>query len=650
MEYIFILVTTLINFLVLAFIKSFNNNYITNLILFLNIVVNIVILLKSDNKYKIHIVLSYILRCIFMFFDFYGRNVFILPHAGADTENFYNAGLLYMKSGSVIKEHFFGGLYSKFIGIILKVIGDNELFIQYINVTLAVLTIFLLIRILENLSIEDEIESIMIIILCYLPNNIIISSLTLRESWIIYLATLCILYYIKYIIYQHYFYLLISIISIMLSALFHSGMILILIPILIVEILKNKNKNLLINAILIIGTLLVIYIYRDTIFSKFITQRDIILSKDSYGSEAGSRYLSSVYINSISDIIKYGWLKSIYFLASPTILYWRGISDILSFGLDSLVYIILSLRIIFVRTKVPEKYKQIYLTLIFSLIITVFTFGLGTSTAGTAIRHRNKLLVLLIVAAAISENFRINSSIYKTRRIKLQNSDKGDIYNYAQYLKINLPIILTLAILLGAVGYGVSKYVLTPKYDSNATMIVSNSTSTDSQNPQDSNVELGQIQANKALISTYSEIVKSRGIADKVISNLNLDMDYGEFSEKVSIEPVKDTQIISVKVVDTIPERAQDIANETANIFKDSIGDIMKVDNVQILDGATLPSRPSSPNIKKNTAIGVALGLILGVMISIFKELADTTIKSQDDINKYFDLPVIGIIPDKKQG
>lgn len=181
-------------------------------------------------------------------------------------------------------------------------------------------------------------------------------------------------------------------------------------------------------------------------------------------------------------------------------------------------------------------------------------------------------------------------------------------------------------------------------------MIVGNSTSTDSQNPQDSNVELGQIQANKALISTYSEIVKSRGIADKVISNLNLDMDYGEFSEKVSIEPVKDTQIISVKVVDTIPERAQNIANETANIFKDSIGDIMKVDNVQILDGATLPERPSSPNIKKNTAIGVVLGLILGIMISIIKELADTTIKSQDDINKYFDLPVIGIIPDKKQG
>ena len=196
------------------------------------------------------------------------------------------------------------------------------------------------------------------------------------------------------------------------------------------------------------------------------------------------------------------------------------------------------------------------------------------------------------------------------------NEQEIDLIELFKNIKKHTLLIIILGLLLGGISYGVSSYVLTPKYDSNATMIVSNSTSTDSQSIEQANVDFGQIQANKALISTYSEIVKSRGIADKVISNLNLDMDYEEFSEKVSIEPVKDTQIISVKVVDTIPERAQDIANETANIFKDSIGDIMKVDNVQILDGATLPEKPSSPNIKKNTAIGVVLGLIVGVMIS----------------------------------
>ena len=139
-------------------------------------------------------------------------------------------------------------------------------------------------------------------------------------------------------------------------------------------------------------------------------------------------------------------------------------------------------------------------------------------------------------------------------------------------------------------------------------------------------------------------------LADKVIADLKLDMDYGEFSQKVSIEPVKDTQIISVKVVDTVPERAMDIANATSMVFKDSVTKIMKVDNVQILDKANLPEKPSSPNIKKNTLVGFVLGFIIGVAISLFKELSDTTFKTTDDIQEAFDIPVLGMIPDKSKG
>jgi len=229
------------------------------------------------------------------------------------------------------------------------------------------------------------------------------------------------------------------------------------------------------------------------------------------------------------------------------------------------------------------------------------------------------------------------------------NEQEIDLIELFKKIIKHLPLIILLSVIVGVASFAASKFLITPKYDSNATMIVSSS----KQNPEPNNpqaaVELGQIQANKALISTYSEIVKSKGIADRVIANLGLDMDYEVFSEKVSIEPVKDTQIISVKVVDTIPERAKDIANETANIFKSSIGDIMNMDNVQILDGATLPEEPSSPKIGKNTAIGIMLGFILGIAIVMIKELSDTRIKSSEDVTAEFDIPVLGLIPDKKK-
>ncbi|WP_306483497.1 YveK family protein [Anaerococcus sp.] len=230
------------------------------------------------------------------------------------------------------------------------------------------------------------------------------------------------------------------------------------------------------------------------------------------------------------------------------------------------------------------------------------------------------------------------------------NEQEIDLIELSKKIAKHLPMIIIFSIILGAASFLLSKFVITPKYDSNTTMIVSNSNQNKDPNNPQTNVELGQIQANKALISTYSEIVKSKGIAERVINNLGLDMDYEEFSSKVSIEPVKDTQIISVKVVDTIPERAMDIANETANIFKSSIGEIMNVDNVQILDGAILPEEASSPNIKKNTAIGLILGFVLGVAVVLFKEIADSSIKSSEEVTEYFDIPVIGIVPDSEQG
>lgn len=229
------------------------------------------------------------------------------------------------------------------------------------------------------------------------------------------------------------------------------------------------------------------------------------------------------------------------------------------------------------------------------------------------------------------------------------NEKEIDLIDLVKKLAKHMSLIISLTLIFGALIFAYSRFIATPIYESNATMIISSSNQK-SDKEDLANIDINQIQANKALISTYSEIVKSKGIADQVIKNLSLNMGYDEFSKKVSIEPVKDTQIISVNVVDSVPARAKDIANETANIFKSSIGDIMKVDNVQILDGAIIPAEPVSPNVSKNTLVGAIIGFILGIIISLFKGLYDISIKSADEVEEYLNLPVIGVLPDMKKG
>lgn len=212
-------------------------------------------------------------------------------------------------------------------------------------------------------------------------------------------------------------------------------------------------------------------------------------------------------------------------------------------------------------------------------------------------------------------------------------------------IKRRIKWIILFMILGGLLAFGVSKFLIRPQYEASTTMIIGKPKDYDKAE----NIEYNQVMLNQKLVSTYSEIIKSRGIAEQVIKNLQLDFDLEKYQKKIEVEPVKDTELISVKVRDNIPQRAVDIANETAEIFQKDIKIIMHVDNVNILDEAVLPQKPSSPKIKRNTALGALLGLFVSSFIAVFIEINDTRIKSAEELQEKFNIPVLGVIPEIKE-
>lgn len=202
--------------------------------------------------------------------------------------------------------------------------------------------------------------------------------------------------------------------------------------------------------------------------------------------------------------------------------------------------------------------------------------------------------------------------------------------------------IILVTILLAAAAFAVSTFVLQKKYQARTTLIVGRPASYTSSGQS---LEYNDVLLSQKLVSTYGEIMKSATVMQTVEENLGLEMTTQELSKKINVQTVTNTEIISLRVTDTIPERAMDIANETAMIFMDEVKSIMQVDNVQILDGATLPKNPVSPNVLLNTAIAGMLGLMLGVFVALLREFTDTTVKSVEDLKNSFNIPVIGTIP-----
>ena len=112
---------------------------------------------------------------------------------------------------------------------------------------------------------------------------------------------------------------------------------------------------------------------------------------------------------------------------------------------------------------------------------------------------------------------------------------------------------------------------------------------------------------------------------------------------------VEYTEIIKITVIDKSPEMASKMANEASRIFTEYVSGIMRIENIQFIDMAEVPAIPYKPKTALNILISAAAGLMTGLLMALLLEYFDNTIKTQEDIENCFRLPVIGVIPEVRQ-
>lgn len=217
--------------------------------------------------------------------------------------------------------------------------------------------------------------------------------------------------------------------------------------------------------------------------------------------------------------------------------------------------------------------------------------------------------------------------------------DLREIFGMLRKRWLMITSITLIAAILAAV---VSFFVLKPQYEASTTMIVSYK-----QN-QEALMNSADLQMSQKLVETYTQIVKSERIADKVIKKLDLDLSTGTLNSKISVSQMGTTEILKITVKDNDPELAALIANTEADIFKQEINDMMKVDSVSTIDVAKVPGSPVAPNKVMNIAIATVLGMMVSVGLVFVLEFLDRTYKTPSDIERHLGLPILGAIPDIK--
>lgn len=202
-------------------------------------------------------------------------------------------------------------------------------------------------------------------------------------------------------------------------------------------------------------------------------------------------------------------------------------------------------------------------------------------------------------------------------------------------------IIILAILLVGGGVFSISKWVMTPIYSAKVSMYVNNAIRENNQTA----VTQGDLTASQNLVDTYIVILESNAVLDKVAKQIG-NISAREIRAGMSAAPINGTEAFAVTVNDPDPVRAREIANTVADVAPAEIIRVVKAGSVEVIDYAGLPSAPSSPNVLRNTAVGMLLGAVLAIGGILLVAMFDTTVHTDEDLKAAFAIPVIGVIPE----
>ena len=224
----------------------------------------------------------------------------------------------------------------------------------------------------------------------------------------------------------------------------------------------------------------------------------------------------------------------------------------------------------------------------------------------------------------------------------MEEIDLKQLFEMFWNKKAQIILIILIFMVIGVI-YSVG--FVTPMYSSSTTLVLAG-TASSTEEQSTNTITTADLTINSKLVATYSELVKSKNILGQVISNLGINVNEEQLRQNVQVTSVEDTELIEITVSNENAEYAAKIANEIAKVFEEKIAkEIYNINNVHIVDEATVSANPSNVNHLKDIVIFAFIGVVVASMYILIANMLDTTVKTQEDIEKEIKIPVLASIP-----
>jgi capsular exopolysaccharide synthesis family protein len=218
-----------------------------------------------------------------------------------------------------------------------------------------------------------------------------------------------------------------------------------------------------------------------------------------------------------------------------------------------------------------------------------------------------------------------------------------ELNDYIRILRKGWILILALT-LVGVAGAAAFSLAQNPQFSSTSKVFVSTQSSgTVSELAQGNTFTIQRV-------STYSDLATTPIVLLPVIADLELSANEATLSEAISVTAPLNTSIIEISVIDEDPGLAADIANAVAQsltrvvdrIETPATEEATSPVKLTLVQQATVPSSPVSPNVLMNIALGLLVGLAIGVGLAVLRQVLDTRIRNERDVELVTDAAIIG--------
>lgn len=224
----------------------------------------------------------------------------------------------------------------------------------------------------------------------------------------------------------------------------------------------------------------------------------------------------------------------------------------------------------------------------------------------------------------------------------MEDLDLKELFNMFWTKKVHILLIVLIFMLIGILY---SYLYVTPNYKAYTTLLLA-TTSSEGSNASSEAITTTDITLNNNLVSTYSELIKSKTVLSKVINNLGINRTEATLENNISVTARKGTQLIEINVIDKEPAQAKIIANELAKVFISEVtAKYYGMNNVYVVDEAEEPTTPYNINHMKDITMFTFVGIVISCIYVLISNMLDTTVKSNEDVEKKLGLTVLVNIP-----